>query len=491
MVKDEQVKMLMTLINKEKTLAVAAAKASMAEKTARKYRDLQQLPSQLEPLHRWRTRQDPFEDDWPWVQAHLEINPRLEAKTLFEALQRDYPGKYQDGQLRTLQRRTKLWRATEGPAREVFFSQVHKPGVLCESDFTHMNDLGVIVEGIPFDHMIYHFVLTYSNWETGTICFSESFGSLSEGLQNALWQLGGVPKQHRTDRLTAAVNKPSHPEEFTQHYQALQNYYRFEGCKIQARCPNENGDVEQSHHRFKRALDQALMLRGSRHFETVNDYKLFLRQLFDQLNAGRTKRFNEELPLLKSLPQKRLDDRRVYKTRVGCSSTINILNNTYSVHSRLIKETVEVRVGAEHLEIWYAQKQVDRMARLHGDGKHRINYRHVIDWLVRKPGAFENYRYKSSMFPTSNFRVAYDQLAKQHSIRQASKEYLRILHLAATESQTHVDRILLFFCHNDQPISYETVKEQLTSVQQLPSATEVTINAIDLKDYDVLLERVI
>jgi len=491
MVTDEQVKMLMTLINKEKTLALAAAKAGMTEKTAKKYRDLQQLPSQVAPQHTWRTRKDPFEDDWLWIQAQLELNPGLEAKTLFEALQRDYPGKYQDGQLRTLQRRVKIWRATEGPAREVFFPQVHKPGVLCESDFTHMNDLGVMVEGLPFDHMIYHFVLTYSNWETGTICFSESFGSLSEGLQNALWQLGGVPKQHRTDRLSAAVNKPSHPEEFTPHYQALQNYYSFEGCKIQARCPNENGDIEQRHHRFKRALDQALMLRGSREFATVNDYKIFLRQLFDQLNAGRTQRFNEELPLLKALPPKRLDDKRAYKVRVGRSSTISILNNTYSVHSRLIKENIEVRVGAEHLEIWYAQKQVDRMPRLHGDGKHRINYRHVIDWLVRKPGAFENYRYKNNMFPTSNFRIAYDQLAKQHSIRQASKEYLRILHLAATESETHVDRILLFFCHNDQPISYDTVKSQLTSVQQLPPVTEVNVDAINLSDYDVLLERVI
>ena len=491
MVTDEQVRMLMTLINREKTLAIAASKAGMTEKTARKYRDLGQLPSQVAPEHTWRTRKDPFEDDWPWVQAQLEINPGLEAKTLFEAMQRDWPGKYQDGQLRTLQRRIKIWRATEGPAREVFFPQVHHPGILCASDFTHMNDLGVMIEGVPFDHMIYHFVLTYSNWETGTICFSESFGSLSEGLQNALWQLGGVPKRHRTDRLSAAVNKPSNPEEFTQHYQALQNYYNFEGCKIQARCPNENGDVEQSHHRFKRALDQALMLRGRRDFAALNEYKIFLRQLFDQLNAGRTKRFKEELPLLKSLPQKRLDDRRTYKVRVGRSSTIKILNNTYSVHSRLIKENIDVRVGAEHLEIWYAQKQIDRMPRLHGAGKHRINYRHVIDWLVRKPGAFEDYRYKSSMFPTSNFRVAYDQLSAQHSDRQASKEYLRILHLAATESETHVDRILLFFCHNDQPVSYETVKAQLASVQQLPSATEVTVDAIDLRDYDVLLERVI
>jgi len=491
MVTDEQVRMLMSLIHKEKTLAVAAAKAGMTEKTARKYRDLERLPSQMVPQHAWCTRKDPFEDDWPWIQTQLEINPGLEAKTLFEAMQRDDPGKYQDGQLRTLQRRVKIWRATEGPGHEVFFPQVHHPGILCASDFTHMHDLGVMIEGVPFDHMIYHFVLTYSNWETGTICFSESFGSLSEGLQNALWQLGGVPKQHRTDRLSAAVNKPSHPEEFTRHYQALQNYYGFQGCKIQARCPNENGDVEQSHHRFKRALDQALMLRGSRDFATLNDYKAYLQQLFDQLNAGRSKRFNEERALLKSLPQRRLDDKRIYTVRVGRSSTINILNNTYSVHSRLIRETVQVRVGAEHLEIWYAQKQVDRMPRLHGAGKHRVHYRHVIDWLVRKPGAFENYRYKSSLFPTSNFRVAYDQLADRHSPRQASKEYLRILHLAATESETQVDRILLFFCHNDQRIRYETVKEQLASVQQLPLATDVAVDAIDLKDYDVLMERVI
>jgi len=150
--------------------------------------------------------------------------------------------------------------------------------------------------------MIYHFALTYSNWETGSICFSESFGSFSTGLQNALWKLGGVPKRHRTDRLSAAINKPSHPDEFTQDYQALQNYYGFAGCKIQARCPNENGDVEQSHHRFKPALDQALMLRGSRNFDTRADYAALLDQLFDQLNKNRAQRFNEESALLLSWP---------------------------------------------------------------------------------------------------------------------------------------------------------------------------------------------
>ena len=491
MVTDEQVRMLMTLINKEKTLGIAAAKAGMTEKTARKYRDLEQLPSQIAPQHTWRTRKDSFEDDWPWVREMLEINPQLEAKTLFQAMQRDQPGKYQDGQLRTLQRRIKIYKATEGPAKEVFFTQVHYPGILCESDFTHLDNLGVTIAGVPFDHMIYHFVLTYSNWETGTICFSESFESLSEGLQNALWALGGVPKQHQTDRLSAAVNKPGNPEEYTCHYKALQKHYGFEARKIQARCPNENGDVEQSNNRFKQALDQALMLRGSRDFMTRNDYKSFLQHLFDQLNSGRTKRFQEELPLLRLLPQKRLDDKRTYEVRVSRSSTINVLHNTYSVHSRLIKEKVQVRVGAEHLEVWYAQKQVCTMPRLRGDSKHLINYRHIIEWLIRKPGAFENYKYKSSMFPTSNFRIAYDQLSAQHSIKKASKEYLNILNLASLNSEDQVNRILLLFCSNDQPISYEIVKEQLLSTHKLPSVTDVVVDDINFSEYDSLLEGVI
>ncbi len=489
MVTDEQVRMLMTLIPKERSLALAAAKAGMNEKTARKYRDSEILPSQCSPRHDWRTREDAFVEDWPWVTDQLRINDGLEAKTLFEALQRDFPGKYQDGQLRTLQRRIKIWRATEGPGREVIFPQVHHPGDLSASDFTHMNDLAVTIAGIPFEHMIYHFVLTYCNWETGTVCFSESFESFSTGLQNALWQLGGVPKRHRTDRLSAAVHKPSHPEEFTRDYQALQNHYDFAGCKIQARCPNENGDVEQSHHRFKRALDQALMLRGSRDFSTRADYEVFLQQLFDQLNRNRTQRHSEELALLRSLPRRRLNDMRKRKVKVGRSSTIHILHNTYSVHSRLIGETVEVRIGADHLEVWYGQKQVERLPRLRGDQKHHINYRHIIDSLVRKPGAFENYRYRSSLFPTSQFRMAYDSLAAEHSSGKATKDYLKILHLAATESETVVDHALRFLIHGDNVIDPHSVLELVHRDTELPQVTDVTVADVDLATYDALLER--
>lgn len=489
MVTDEQVRMLMTLIPKEKSLALAAAKAGMNEKTARKYRDSESLPSQCVPKHDWRTREDPFVENWPWVADQLRINDGLEAKTLFEALQRDFPGRYQDGQLRTLQRRIKIWRATKGPGREVIFPQVHHPGDLSASDFTRMNDLAITIAGLPFEHMIYHFVLTYSNWETGTVCFSESFESFSTGLQNALWQLGGVPKRHRTDRLSAAVHKPSHPEEFTQDYQALQNHYNLAGCKIQARCPNENGDVEQSHHRFKRALDQALMLRGSRDFLTRADYEAFLQQLFDQLNRNRTQRLSEELTLLRSLPLRRLNDMRKRKVKVGRSSTIHILHNTYSVHSRLIGETVEIRIGADHLEVWYAQKQVERLPRLRGDQKHHINYRHIIDSLVRKPGAFENYRYRNSLFPTSQFRMAYDRLAAEHSAGKAAKDYLKILHLAATESETVVDHALRFLIHGEKTIDPKAVLELVRQDADLPQVTDVTVADVDLAAYDALLER--
>ena len=178
--------------NKQRSKSLAAAKAGMDEKTARKYLKSCKLPSQLKKPRLYRTRADGFEDIWEEVRCKLELNPGLEAKTLFTYLQRQYPGKYSDGQLRSFQRKVKNWRALEGPVKEVYFPQKHHPGELSASDFTHMGRLGVTINGEPFDHLVYHFVLVYSNWETGTICFSECFESLSEGFQNAFWKLGGV-----------------------------------------------------------------------------------------------------------------------------------------------------------------------------------------------------------------------------------------------------------------------------------------------------------
>ncbi len=491
MVTDIQVRKLKKYLSQGKTLDVASSKAGMDEKTGRKYRDLGKLPSEIhaERIRDWRTREDPFDEIWQEALLFLENNEGLEAKTLFEHIQRTHPGCFSDGQLRTFQRRVKNWRATAGPGREVYFPQKHHPGKLSQSDFTQMDKLQITICGQPFDHLIYHFILTYSNWETGKICFSESFESLSEGLQKSLWDLGGVPQQHQTDRLSAAVNKPGTPEEFTSRYQGLLNHYKLEGRKTNPSSPHENGDIEQRHHRFKRAVDQALMLRGSRDFNSRKEYEHFLQKLFSQLNSGRRDRFLEEQAILRPLPARKLDTCSRIDIRVGPSSTIRVKHKVYSVNSRLIKETVNIRLYAEHLEVWYGQKHIETIPRVRGNS-HNIQYRHVIDWLVRKPGAFENYRYQKELFPTSQFRAAYDSLCECHSVIKAGKEYLCILQLAARENEEAVDSILRHLIDKQLNINSAQVEAILRSGQQIEPITDVSIQAVTLTGYDQLLQGV-
>jgi hypothetical protein len=488
MVKDEQVRRLFKMKNKYQHLYQAADAAGMSTKTARKYLKSGKLPGQCSPIHDWATYPDAFAEDWPWVEDFLKNNSGIEAKSLFEALQRKYPGKYQDKQLRTFQRRVKAWKALDGPGQEVFFPQVYKPGQWCESDFTRMNKLGITICGVPFDHMLYHFVLCLSNWETVTICFSESYESLSMGLQNALWKLGGIPRYHKTDNLSCAVNKVGSPEEFTANYKGLADHYGFTSCKTQPRCPNENGDIEQRHHRLKRAVEQALILRGSKDFNSREDYERFLEKLLDQLNAGRSEQLAEELKALRKLPARRHEDFTRDKCRVSKASTIRVLKNSYSLHSRLIGENVDIRIYGDHIEVWYAQHRIEILPRLRGENGHYINYRHVIDTLVRKPGAFENYRYKDDMFPTSQFRFAYDILRHQHGIKQANREYLKILELAAKENQTAVNEALRFLINHADIIDFACVKQIVESKQQPPAVTDVDIEDVNLAGYDCLLE---
>jgi hypothetical protein len=489
MVTDQQVRKLMSLIKKEKSLAAAAAKSGMDEKTARKYRRLGRLPSETRTPHTWRTREDPFAAVWPEVREKLETNPGLEAKTLFKDLSRRYPGRFGEGQLRTLQRRVKRWRALEGPAKEVFFPQAHRPGALCQSDFTHMTKLGVTIAGQPFAHLFYHFTLPYSNWETGRVCVSESFESLSEGLQSALWELGGVPRTHRTDRMSTAVKKTRDPDVFTDRYRALLRHYGLDGTKINTGRANENGDIEGRHYRFKKAVDQALMLHGSRDFATQAAYAAFLRRVLDELNRSRQERFKKECRVLRRLPAMELDSCKRLRARVRPSSTIVIDRNVYSVDSRLIGEEVEVRLDAEQIKVWYGQRRVETIPRLRGRGKHRVHYRHIIDWLVRKPGAFENYLYRDDLFPTSRFRMAYDWLRRHHPAL-AVREYLSILELAARESESAVDDALRSLIAVGAPIGFETIAGRVRSHASPGSASDVVIDAVNLGVYDALLEGV-
>jgi transposase len=488
-VTDEQVRILWDWLSKEASLAFAAAKAGMDRKTAGKYRPAARLPSQLAeeaPARTWRTREDPFADVWSEVEALLNEGPGWEAKTLFEELQRRYPDRFVEGQLRSLQRRVKQWRATRGPDKEVFFAQHHVPGRLGASDFTHMTSLGVTINGEPFAHLVYHFVLTHSNWEHVTVCFSESFESFSDGFQNAVWTLGGVPEEHRSDRMSLAVQASGSPF-FTRRYQAVMAHYEVRPRAINAGKGHENGDVEQSHHRFKRAVEQALLLRGSRDFSSREAYAAFLHGLCVNRNAKRKECFAEEKKHLRPLPQRRLESFRRRPVRVQSGSTIAVERNIYSVAARLIGEQVEVRIYADTIEVWYGQRKEEVLPRLRGRNKHHINYRHVIEWLVRKPGAFAGYRYRAELFPTSRFRMAYDYLAATASGRSA-REYLGILQLAARQSEVAVDEALRRLLEAGRGVSIAAVEALVQEGMAPALAMEVCVEQINISAYDELFE---
>ena len=483
-----QVKELRRQFNQGASLRRAALRANMDRKSARKYRDLGQLPDEARKPHTWRTRPDPLAEVWPAVAEQLQREPRLQAKTLWEWLQRTQTGKCPESVRRTFERRVRQWKAQYGPAKEVFFTQEHAPGRLAASDFTSMNDLQVTIAGLPFPHLLYHFVLTHSNWEHVTLCLGEDFASLSVGLQNALWALGAVPERHRTDRMTLAVHQDGQAEQFTAKYRALVGHYGMQAEATNPASGHENGDVESSHRHFKEAVAQALLLRGSRDFASRDDYWQLVLAVQGQRNAGRTAKVADEMARMRPLPAGRLDGLERERVRVRRGSTIRVKHNTYSVPSRLIGEEVEARIGMETIEIWYAQEVVQRMPRLRGRDKHWIDYRHIIAWLVRKPGAFARYVYREELYPTLTYRRAYDALVAQQPGR-ADKEYVHLLYLASQEGEGRVEEAFRQLLDQRRLLSEQAVRTLLGEATRLLEAAQVDVAPVDLGAYDALLEE--
>lgn len=472
-----------------KTQEQAADRAGMSVRTARKYEQLAKLPSQLKQPRTHRTRPHPFEADWPWVVAQLERDPALQAKTLFADLGQRSPGRYQPNQLRTLQRHIATWRAQHGPAKVVIFEHVHQPGQMGQSDFTHMEDLQITLAGVPFPHLRSHFVLTYSNVEAVTICFAENFEALAEGLETCLWQLGGVPQQHRTDNLSAAVVKigPTGERVFTDRYLDLMAHYRMQPSTNQPGEAHENGDVEQAHHRFKQAVDQALRMRGSCDFADRAAYARWLHELVRQRNLTRQQRWAEEHAHLQPLPTMPLDPAQDVSVTVSRFATIRVLRNVYSVPARLIGQTLLARVRAETIARSLGMNPLLVFPRLRGTQQHQIDYRHIIDSLLRKPGAFAQYRYHDALFPSVVFRQAYDQLRQQQPQR-ADKEYVRVLHLAASTSEHEVETALSLLLESATLPTHEAVRE-LVQGRPRPRVPQLSPPTLELSSYDALLSQ--
>ena len=487
MVTERQVEKMRKAVTEGKTQDVAAACGGMSARTAWKYLQDYRTPEEMMKRREGRTRPDPFAEVWAEVREMLEREPGLEAKTVFDELARRHPGKFVAGQLRTLQRRAKGWRATEGPGKEVMFAQVHRPGVLGAYDFTCMNGLMVTIRGMHFRHEVFHFVLTYSNWEWARVCHGETFENVSAGLQGAVWDLGGVTWKVRSDNLTAEVRTIGRAKKFQARYAGLLMHYGLEGTAINAGRSNENGDVESSHRQFKNAVDQALLVRGSREFGSEEEYVALVQEVAGRKNAAREAEVAEERAALRVLPAKRIEACRTMHARVGVGSTITVDRNVYSVHSRLIGEKVEVRQYAERIGVWHGACKVAEMPRLLGRGGRRIEYRHIIDRLVRKPGAFEGYRYRDDLFPGACFRMAHDRLRKEQPLR-ATKEYLGILKCAKDEGEAPTRTVLEAMQAADEtPIAAE-VKARVRSGAVPPVVALGRVDPVDVAIYDTLLE---
>jgi transcriptional regulator with XRE-family HTH domain len=484
---DREVHIMIRERAKGKTQEQAAARAGMSVRTARTYERHGTLPSQLKRPRTYRTRPDPFAEDWPWIEAELTRDSALQATTLFALACERRPGHYRATQVRTLQRQIAAWRARSGPDREVFFAQVHEPGIAAQSDFTHMTDLGITLGGVLFAHLLFHLVLPYSNVEAVHIVLSESFEALAEGIEIALWQIGGVPRQHRTDHLSAAM-RPLDADgrrQATARYTALMAHYGMEPTTNNLGQAHENGDVEQGHFRFKEAVDQALRVRGSREFADRAAYRHFLQELVRQRNLTRQHRFAAERQALRPLPRAPLDLYRELRVPVSRGSTIQVLRNTYSLPSRLIGTRVTVRVRSEMLEVYRGTVLLETVPRLFGEHQHRIDYRHISASLVRKPGAFAQYRYRDDLFPTLTFRRAYDALLQAIPSR-ADRDYVRLLHLAAGTSEAAVDAILAELLAHGQTPTFDVVRDRVRLPETIPLPF-VSPAVLDFGIYDDLL----
>ena len=487
-------------MTKHGRIGVAAMKAGMDRKTARKYVKAGKLPSEMKAPRTWRTREDPFEQDWPELGRRLTEAPGLQAKTLLDDLIERNPGRYQEGHLRTLQRRVRLWRATAGPDREVMLAQRHRPGEASQADFTPATKLGVTIAGELLVHMLYVFVLPFSNWTWATVCHSESMAALRRGLQRALFQLGRVTEWHQTDNSTAATHKVpknkralvetgGRKRPFNEDHLALMRHYGMKPRTTAVGAKEQNGDVEARNGALKRRLDQALLLRGSRDFDDVAAWQCFIDEVNRKANKARSRRVAEELGTMSELAVTKLPEYVELTSVVSEWSTIRVKHNGYSVPARLIGHDLKIHLYEDRLEAYLGNELQLACERLRGRGGHRIDYRHVIWSLVRKPGGFARYVYREEMFPSLVFRRAYDAIQTPHRGMRGDLEYLRILHLAATTFEADVQTALELLLDAEQSISSDSVKAVIGNAE-LPEVPLLLPGQVDLAAYDQLLPAV-
>ena len=487
-VTDKQVRILMRERTKGKSLEAAAVKANMSVNTARKYIDSGSLPSEQKVNRTWRTRKNPFAKYSDEIDKLLKDAPDLEAKTIFEFLSEKYPGELQEGQLRTLQRHVRQWRAESGPDQNVVLTQEHIPGEAFQTDFTWGTKLGVTIAGVSFKHMLCNVTLPFSNWQWATICQSESVMALKKGIQAAIFQLGYVPKYNQTDNSTSATHSLSSGKRaFNDKYIDFLRHFGMNARTIAVGASCQNGDVESLNRSLKRRISQYLKLRGSSDFSTVEEYQAWINKILLKINKLRSQRLEVEIEHMTPVTAAPLPEYTVEKCLVNTASLVRVKRNSYSVPSRLIGQVVSVHIYDDILKIYLGSKLQLEVPRLRGKDKSQVNYRHIIWSLLKKPGAFQRYKYREEMFPSLIFRKSYDRLICSLSEREADLEYLRILHLAAAVNQFDVETAINLLLDEDHNITYENVRDLVECKERVQP--EVKPLDVDLNQYDFFIKE--
>ena len=419
-----------------KDAATAAAKSGFSRSTGYRIEDDPRLPSQKKAL-RGRRRPDPLSEVWDSeIVPILKSAPGIRAIAVLEEIRRRHP-EIAAGVRRTLERRMRTWRALAGPEQDVIFRQQHEPGRLGLSDFTDASVLGITIGGMALEHRLYHFRLAFSGFEHAHVVLGgESFVALSEGLQNALWGLGGTPREHRTDSLSAAFCNLERDaqEDLTLRYQELMGHYGMTPARNNLGVAHENGSIESSHGHLKKALEDALLLRGNRDFDDLDAYRRFVDEIVGRRNANNRKRIELERPMLAALPKRRTIDYEEKIVIVTSSGGFILRRVFYTAPSRLIGHHLRVHLYDDRLECFLGATPMMTLRRgwpvSDSKGGHVIDYRHVIHALRKKPMALNNLVYRDQLFPRPAYARAFEALQQSVGDKRACKLTVELLALA-------------------------------------------------------------
>jgi hypothetical protein len=476
------------------TQADAAYIAEISERTGQRIESGRHRPSQGK-VAEVSSSQDPLAGVWEnELEPMLRREPRLKPMTLFEHLQDTHPGEYPQV-LRTLQRRVQAWKALHGPSPEVMFELRHEPGMMGISDFTELKGITITIEGKPFEHLLYHYRLTYSGWQYAQIIQGgESFIALSEGLQNALHLCGGVPKQHRTDSLSAAYrNMGGHRNKaLTRLYDELCDRYRMQPTRNNKGIAHENGAIESPHGHLKNRIEQAIYLRGSANFESLDEYRALIESAIEGLNRQCQQKFEQEKQHLQPLPKYRVADYELLTARVSSRSTIEVRCVLYTVPSRLIGRQLELRLYHDRIVVYLGNQQVVELPRIRvidPDKRrgHCINYRHIIEGLRRKPRALIYCTWQEELLPTAGFRERWEDLKAQFDLDTAAVLMVEALYIAATQDKEAEVAQYLEQELKAQSLSLKRLQQQFK--RECPEGLpQLSIEQHDLASYDQLLE---